>query len=349
MSIRKLKDKARTLPWRARAKGGKVRMFASRDEAERWLGWYEAELRMTGLPPTIDELKKHTVRGIVTKYLKEKTPLKGSAANETAVLKRFLQRDICSLSLAAVDKVHGYRYKDERLKETWRGPVGNWKTARPITPRAVRREINTLRRVFFWLRKNGGLNLTNPFSKIKIKGDTYGRKRLLEDGELEKIIEACKGCLGLNKLYVPLAIFLAIETGMRRQEIFNLTWRDVDLGRRRIEITKSKTDHLRKYAGRTIVMSLHARVLLAILQSQLSEEHRYDADGRIFPMTSRAFGQAFADAVKIRAKIKGLTFTDLRHVAASMFDEAELTTPQRNLMLRGTAKEILEAYTYIRT
>jgi hypothetical protein len=34
-SIKKLSDKPRTLPWRAKAKG-KVKMFKSKGEAERW-------------------------------------------------------------------------------------------------------------------------------------------------------------------------------------------------------------------------------------------------------------------------------------------------------------------------
>src|SRR5271169_6178158 len=121
-SIKKLSDKPRTLPWRAKTKG-KVRMFKTKDEAQQWAHEYERKVRLTGLPPTIEELKKHTVREIVQKYLDEKTPHKGSAVSETTVLKKFLKRDICKLSLAAIKKYDAYKYRDDRLKEKWRGKL----------------------------------------------------------------------------------------------------------------------------------------------------------------------------------------------------------------------------------
>jgi hypothetical protein len=115
-SVIKLTDKPRKLPWRAKVKGGKVRMFATKDEAERWGNEYERTIRLTGLPPTIDELKKHTVGELVERYLKEKTPLKGSAVSEKTVLEKFLKRDISRLSLAAIKKSDAYKYRDDRLK-----------------------------------------------------------------------------------------------------------------------------------------------------------------------------------------------------------------------------------------
>jgi integrase len=232
MSIRKLTDKPRSLPWRARVSGGKVRMFETRQEAERWVHEFERTLRLTGLPPTIEELKKHTVRELVERYLKEKTPQKGSVGSETTVLRRFLQRDICYLSLAAIKKKDAYEYRDQRLKETYQG--------RPIAPSTVRREVNTLQHIFSTAREEWGFeNLENPFSII-IRGANIKRKRRLLDGEEEQLVEACGQCRGLNRRYVPLAMYLAIETGMRLQEIFNLTWHDVNREKRRIEIRRAR-------------------------------------------------------------------------------------------------------------
>ncbi|MGA8614234.1 MAG: site-specific integrase [Xanthobacteraceae bacterium] len=336
-SILKLKDKPRTLPWRAKVKGGKVRMFASKDEAARWANEYERTLRLTGLPPTIDELRKHTVRELVERYLKEKTPLKGCAVSETTVLKKFLKRDICSVSLATIKKADAYRYRDDRLKEAWRG--------KPITPRTVRREVNTLQHIFATAKEEWGFeNLENPF-RIKIERSTYKRKRRLKDGELEELEVACGDCRGLNKEYVLLAIYLAIETGMRLQEIFNLTWRDVDVKNRRIEITKSKTDHVTGHEGRTIVMNIPARGLLAVLRVQLIGNFRYSKEDRIFPMTREAFKQSWADVVK-RAGITDLHFHDLRREAGSRFDEAGLTRGEHDLMMGHANKDMASLYVY---
>jgi integrase len=333
-SIIKLTDKHRTLPWRAKVKG-KVRMFAAKDEAHRWATEYDRTIRLTGLPPTIEELRRHTVQEIVQRYLDEKTPLKGSAANETITLKKFLRRDICSLSLASIDKPDAYKYVDQRLKETWRG--------KPITPRTVRREINCIQHIFEVAREEWGFkNLNNPF-RVKIKGSMYRRKRRLIPGEMEKLEMACGGCKGLNREYILSAIYLAIETGMRLQEIFNLTWRDVDLKRRRIEIRKSKTDHVSEYDGRTIVMSVAARALLTMLRVKLIGNFKYREANRIFPMTREAFKQSWADVVR-RAEIDDLHFHDLRREAGSRFDEAGLTKVEHDLMMGHANKDMRSLY-----
>jgi hypothetical protein len=59
-----------------------------------------------------------------------------------------MDRDICKLSLAAVSVTSKYAhdYINMRLKEVWY-PKGA-KAGRPITPRTVRREINSISRVF---------------------------------------------------------------------------------------------------------------------------------------------------------------------------------------------------------
>lgn len=59
---------------------------------------------------------------------------------------------------------------------------------------------------------------------------------------------------------------------MRLQEIFNLTWQDIDFDNRRIEIRKSKTDHLSAYEGRTIVLTIGADAFQNSLMKFNSEE-----------------------------------------------------------------------------
>src|SRR4051794_38773223 len=106
-----MKDKPRSLPWRAHInrKGHKplVKMFLTKPEAEHWAGEQERSIRLTGLPLTIEELKKHTVADIVQRYLTEVTPTKGCSVSETTVLKKFLKTDLARRSLAFVSKKDG--------------------------------------------------------------------------------------------------------------------------------------------------------------------------------------------------------------------------------------------------
>jgi integrase len=345
--IRKMTDKPRALPWRAqiRRKGHKplVKMFRTKSEAKHWADEQERSIRLAGLPLTLDDLKKHTVGHIVRRYLSEITPTKGSHVSETTVLAKFLRRPLCSKSLAYINRQDAHQYVNDRLKETWKVKHGKG-APRPITARTVRREINTIQHVFEVAREQWGFsNLGNPFRALKIKGSMHRRKRRLNDGELEKLEEACQNCRGLNRYYAPLAIYLAVETGMRLQEIFNLTWQDINTDKRRIEIRKSKTDHLTGGEGRTIVLTIGAQSYLSTLRNSLRPNRRFQAQDRIFPLTKAAFKQSWADVLK-RARISDLTFHDLRREAGSRFDEAGLTKGEHDLMMGHATRDTTSLY-----
>lgn len=329
-----------------------TKTFVAKADGERWAREQEREIDTTGLPLTVDKLRNHSVKEIVTKYLNEITPTKGCSESETLVLKRFIDfaKD---KSLASFTKQDAYAYIDYRKKDTsWRGKAP--------TPRTIAREIGSIRNVFTVARKRWGYtNLNNPFWELDQKGTKYRRKRRLLPDEMERLQQACEKCLGLNKYYIPLAIYLAVETGMRLDEIFNLTWQDIDLEHRRIDILKSKTDHVTDDNGRTIVMSIMAGVLFGRLELRLLNEYAdklrlgiegtYKPTNRIFPMTKDAFEQTFDDVMK-RAKITAdrrgerLQFRDLRREAGQRFEDAGLTKSENELMLGHQGKDTNSIY-----
>lgn len=325
--------------------------FTVKADGALWARELERNIDLTGMPIRVDVLEKTPITTIVDRYLKEITPTKTNES-ETYTLERF-RAFAKGKSLASFTKEDAYAYRAKRLKDTWKGPKGNWKVAKPIKANTVKREVVVLHHVFETAREEWGYdNLTNPFAgKVnRIKGSKRDRSRRLQDGELERLIEACSKCLGLNRTYVPLAIYLAVETGMRLDEIFNLTWDDLDFDNRRIEIGKSKTDHVSEYAGRTIVMSLPAmyvaKRLLAELESKTGKLPALSDD--VFPMTKDAFEQAFDDVLR-RAKITAdkrgerLQFRDLRREANSRFDQM-LTVAECELMLGHKGKETNSIY-----
>jgi integrase len=314
--------------------------FTFEKDAKRWIRENESALETTGLPITRDHLRKHTVREIVTRYLNEKTPKKGCAANEATVLKKFLRRDICNLPLSAITVQNAYKYKHDREKETWNG--------KPISPSTIRRELNTIQHVFEVARKEWGFTNLFPFRGIDIKGSMIRRTRRLKTGELDALYLHAHDCRGANAVYVSCAIALAVETGMRLQEIFNLEWSDVGIGtktfdERRIVIRKSKTG-----APRTIVMTVGARAFIMTLMT-FNGLQGGPKDTKIFPMTKGAFKQSWAGlkdrAFKAGCDLSDLTFHDLRHEAGSRFDELELTKAENDLMMGHVSKDM--AFLYI--
>jgi integrase len=150
-------------------------------------------------------------------------------------------------------------------------------------------------------------------------------------------------------LYVPLAIHLAIETGMRRQEIFNLRWMDIDFKRRRIEITKSKTDAATGNKGAAIVLPIMSKIALLNLREKLLKiKPDMSPETLIFLMTGEAFTQAFKDVVKRVQRsdptFEDLTFHDLRRTANNRFIQAELLPEERNIMMRHADKSMNAVY-----
>lgn len=102
--IQKLTDKRRTLPWRAqvRRKGHKVmvKMFMTKAEAQAWADEQERTIRLTGLPLTIDDLKKQTVGDIV---LPPPMPLGNLRANGVWSILVCCSNVACRHEVSAID------------------------------------------------------------------------------------------------------------------------------------------------------------------------------------------------------------------------------------------------------
>jgi integrase len=358
MSVFKLKDtKSRSLPWRAvvprQGQGRLTKQFPTRQEAEMWEGEMMKRERLRDVPEyqravELKELGQHTVRNLVEFYIASNANL---PKNTLITLKAFLRDDICSKNLLQLTKPDINWFVKRKESETWKPPGSNGE-AKPISPRTIRRLLNIVQRVFSWSIefRSGFEHLPNHFAGVRIAGSTGGKRtRSLYDGELERIMEACKKCHSPNNYYIPLAIHLAIDTGMRRAEIFNLTWKDIDDVNRRIKIRKSKTDKVTgNLNGVKIVLPALAQHLLitlaALRQPNPTEEFVFPSDNKkIFPMEPRAFSQAWGDVLK-RAGIQGLDFHDLRREANIRFIKAGLIQEERNLMLRHADKSMNARY-----
>lgn len=133
----------------------------------------------------------------------------------------------------------------------------------------------------------------NPVSFVTFY-DEIERTRYLTVEEIDRLYAACSGSL--------LALVkLAVNTGMRKGEIHNLVWSDINMDAQVIRIRESKSGR-----SRVVPMTLGARE--AILSLARSGE-------KLFPESHRrSFETALDDA-----KIVGCRFHDLRHTFASHF------------------------------
>jgi integrase len=145
----------------------------------------------------------------------------------------------------------------------------------------------------------------NPARATKHRREDNSRVRFLsadEETKLRKIV-------GTTWPQHLLDLDVALHTGMRRGEMYDLTWEDVDLARQFIRIKRGKNGECR-------YVRLNAIALKALIALQPGT----DDTGPVFRGRSGAAIQSprhwFEDAVK-EARIENFHWHDLRHTFAS--------------------------------
>ncbi len=103
---------------------------------------------------------------------------------------------------------------------------------------------------------------------------------------------------------------VAIHTGLRQSEQFNLLWENVEFATGFITVPRSKHGELRR-------VRMNDTVLLRALPSRLKSPYVFPSATGETPIDARNFmNRIFNPALK-RAKIAGLTWHSLRHTFAS--------------------------------
>lgn len=182
------------------------------------------------------------------------------------------------------------RFRKSRLK------TGNTKST-------CNRYLALLKRMFNIAIEEGYAE-ENPVKKIKFysEGDTL-KERVLTEEEEERLMEASSN-------HLKSILTVALNTGMRRGEILNLQWRQIDIRVRRVRVEKTKSGKVR-----------HIPMNDILFEELLKLRDRNTQGLYVFfnPETGKPYvdmKKGFKAACR-RAEIQGLRFHDLRHTFAS--------------------------------
>lgn len=113
------------------------------------------------------------------------------------------------------------------------------KRMQEVKPASVNRSLSILKCLFYRAIDWGKFDGKNPVRKVKLLNEGNGRLRYLEREEIARLITNCEGNL-------KSIVILAVNTGMRRGEIFNLKWHDIDFNRNIIHLYKTKNKEKRE-------------------------------------------------------------------------------------------------------
>lgn len=175
---------------------------------------------------------------------------------------------------------------------------------RPRRMASVHRELGLLRAMLRYAEREGWI-VKSPFDGntglISTANETK-RDRILTREEEKRLLA---GCTGRRKHLKPI-LLAALDTGMRRGELFKLTWQDVDLAANLIHVraTNTKTE-----TERTVGITDRLRAEL----ERIYAEHPENYPGPIFGVLDNV-KTAFT-GLREDAKLKDFRFHDLRHTA----------------------------------
>jgi integrase len=146
----------------------------------------------------------------------------------------------------------------------------------------------------------------NPAKGVRLFSEKDNMiEQILSPEEEIKLLENCAPHLR------PI-VLTALLTGMRRGEILNLRWPQVDFKRRVIRVEKTKSKKIRYIPMNEELFNTLSQINLTVD----GNEHVFLYRGNPIKDVKRAFKDAVDDA-----KIKGLRFHDLRHTFATRLIE----------------------------
>lgn len=293
--------------------------FPEKRTAELWLADRELAIaRGAVVDPAV--ARGTTLLSLMERYLREVTPAKKGAVQETYHMRPLKASKLAAYTPATLTPQAVREWRDVRL--------------RAAAPATVNRQLNLLHHVIEHARKEWGIGVpANPVSDVARPKNGPSRDRRLSHGEEERLLLACAGS---RRGYLRDVVKLAIETGMRQGEILGMRWELIDLDNATARLLDTKNGD-----ARTVPLSKAAVGLLAARRPEGNPV------GPVWPgITREAVKQSFERACE-RAQIAGLRFHDLRHEAASRFFEKGLNVMEAASVTGHKDLRMLKRYTHL--
>ncbi|MGH9751849.1 MAG: tyrosine-type recombinase/integrase [Blastocatellia bacterium] len=242
------------------------------------------QARMLGHQPPGDEIFSE----VADRYLKyQKARLTPKAfEREDGIVRKHLKPKFGAQKAATIRKVDIQGYVTEA--STLRSPY------------SVQKELVVLKHLFS-LAVEWEIVPANPARDVKGPKTPAGRVRYLQPTELKAVLQACPE--GLRQI-----VALAVSTGMRRGEICDLRYMDVDLSNKRIMPPQTKN-------GDTRIIYLNEMATMVFKSVGWNEETK--PGERIFAAWTPEHVTVRFGRICENLKIPDFRFHDLRHTAAS--------------------------------
>lgn len=204
------------------------------------------------------------------------------------------------------------------------------KAGRPLKESTLNRDLSVLRHILYWA-VDEHLIVANPLARLHMERERKTRRQVMSLAEEEKLLSDAPE-------HLRQMIIAALDTGMRRGEITHQLWRDVDLPRKLLYVTQSKTP---EGEMREIPLTSRLADLLASMER---------GNGLVFTYKEEAvriIKRSWASALR-RAKVRHIRFHDLRHTFNTRLMEAGVIQEVRMaLMGHSSGHSVHATYTHV--
>ncbi|HEX8174039.1 MAG TPA: site-specific integrase [Pyrinomonadaceae bacterium] len=201
------------------------------------------------------------------------------------------------------------------------------------SPSTVNRELTILSRVMA-LAVDAGHISENPCRRVRRFKEDNERIRFLTEDEEARLMKQ----IGGRELLRSVVIF-ALNTGLRRGEIFSLRWSEVDWSRNFIHVINTKT-------GKSRIIPLNDATRDVLLRQQKKSESEFvfvsPRTGARLRNLRNSFGKACEDA-----KVLNFHFHDLRHTFASRLADAGVDAFTIAELMGHSTLEMTKRYTHV--
>lgn len=208
--------------------------FERKTDAKLWAQQTESAMR-DGRHFKTSEAKKHNVAALVDRYIENVIPTKPKNASACTAQLLWWKSQLGHCLLSDLTPALIAEQRDKLLKGTT--PKGTIRS-----PSTVVRYLAALSHALTVATKEWGWVDDSPMRKVTKPTEPRGRVRFLDDQERAALLRACQES---TNPYLYIVVVLALSTGMRRGEIMNLRWEDIDLTKGRLTLHQTKNGERR--------------------------------------------------------------------------------------------------------
>jgi integrase len=202
----------------------------------------------------------------------------------------------------------------------------------------VNRYLSAFRSCWNWARASGLLPQERGWPSRLLLTEPRGRARYLTDDELSKVLDAAKD----HSAVMHAAVLVSLATGVRQGELLRMTWSDVDLDRKRVQILETKNDQPRAvHLPAVAVEALKALKKLPVV----STTSVFVSDN------GKALKKAHLDkrwrGIRTTAGLKNFRWHDLRHSCASFLAQKGATLLEIGSVLGHKSPSVTMRYSHL--